>query len=246
MPHAELLESPIEEIAAPTGLLDRLDARLQEHLTTLEQSELYKMIASGDTPRELVVALLRNVLLEVFSYGRHIVEATFIAIGRMPLESAGLMRSATTHILDEVSHPNLALRDFVNLGGNEAAARERRMSPPAFAMAATCRMLAERENPFSYLGFMYLFESLTPILAQQAQGFLSARQTPQNARKFIDLHAVEDIKHVEWMRDLINRVVSKYPPAEEAIEYGFECFRAVYPLPLWAHAIQAARAETKR
>lgn len=229
--------------ASTAGLLDRLDSKLQIQLKQLEATELYQLVASPDTPRELVVAIFRNVLLEVFSYGRHIVEATFIAIGRMPLESAGLMRSATEHILDEVSHPNLALRDFINLGGSEAQARKRRMSPPAFAMAATCRALAEREDPFSYLGFMYPFESLTPVLAQQAQRLLSSRQTPQNARKFIDLHAVEDIKHVEWMRDLINRVVERHPSAESAIEYGFDCFSAVYPRPLWEYAILNARAE---
>lgn len=227
------------------ALLDRLDAKLAAVMESVRKSESFSVLSSPQTPQQLVVSILGNVLLDVYSYGKSIVEATFVAIGRMPLEGAGLMRSATTHILDEVSHPNLALRDFAKLGGDEAWARKRRMSPPAFAMAATCRVLSEREDPFSYLGFMYLFESLTPVVAQEAQKFMAARQMSGTGIKFIDLHAVEDIKHIEWMRDLINRVVERYPTSEEAIEYGFDCFRAVYPLPVWERAWQDAQSGTK-
>jgi len=234
------------EQAPAAQLLDYMDSALRAHLLSAEKTELYQRLSDPHTTREAAITIMKYVMLEVYSYGKHIVEATFTAIGRMPLDSVGLMRAATHHILEEVTHPHLALRDFVKLGGDESWARQRRMSPESLAMAATCRMLAEHEDPFCYVGFMYLFESLTPALSERAQKFLAAKQMPANAQVFIDLHAVEDIKHIEWMRDLINRCVEQHPEAEASIKYGFDCFRAVYPFAVWEAAMRNAKAEQPR
>lgn len=104
-------------------------------------------------------------------------------------------------------------------------------------------MLAERESPFCYLGYMYLFETLTPPLAERAQKLLAAKGFPRQARYFIDFHATEDIDHARSMRNLVEQVVRDYPEAAAAIEYGFECFAGVYPLPIWAAALEHARTE---
>ena len=42
-------------------------------------------------------------------------------------------------------------------------------------------------------------------------------------------HAVRLAK----LRTLIERVIGEFPESAEAIEYGFDCFAAVYPLPIW-------------
>jgi hypothetical protein len=107
-------------------------------------------------------------------------------------------------------------------------------------------MLAERESPFAYLGYMYLLEGLTPLLTERAQGFLSARAIAAGARHFLDFHAREDIGHARRLHKLIVRVVRDYPEAAAAIEYGFDCFRCVYPLPVWAAALDHAREECAR
>jgi hypothetical protein len=110
-------------------------------------------------------------------------------------------------------------------------------------MAATCRMLGERENPFSYLGYMFLFEGLTPVLTARAQKFLERAGFPARAQRFIDAHAEEDVGHATLLRDLVIRVVQEYPEAADAIGYGFDCFAVVYPLPVWKAALEHARAE---
>ncbi len=153
------------------------------------------------------------------------------------------MRMAAAHILDEVDHCELALTDYVQLGGDERLARKRRMTPASFAMVGACMMLGEREDPFSYLGFMYLFESLTPTLNQRAQQFLAGKEFPAAARRFIDLHATEDVKHAAFLRGLIAKVARDYPAAPEAIQFGAECFACVYPLPIWEAAFARAVAE---
>jgi hypothetical protein len=204
---------------------------------------VYRIVASRESDVRLVVAIIKNILLEVFSYGPHVTEATFTAIGRLPKDRPDLMKPMILHDLEEVDHGEMALKDYLRLGGDEAFARTRRITPASLVMAATCRMVAEREDPFAYLGYMYLFEGLTPILAERAQRFLAEKGFPAEAQRFIDVHAEEDIGHARGLRNLIIRVVREYPEAAAAIEYGFDCFACVYPLPIWAAALAHAREE---
>lgn len=225
------------------AFIAKLHQKLQRHLCEIEQSEVYGLVAGPDTPPRLVAGIIKYILLEVFSYGPHVTEATFTTIGRLPKNRPDLMKPMIMHDLSEVDHGEMALRDFIKLGGDEAWARARRITPSSFALGATCRMLAEWEDPFSYLGYMYLFEALTPILTERAQRFLAAKGFPIQAQNFIDVHAEEDIAHTDVLTTLIRKVVQDYPESASAIEYGFDCFAAVYPLPIWKAAMEHARAE---
>jgi hypothetical protein len=227
----------------PKSFTDGLEQKMRALLTEIEQSEVYRLIAAPDTHPTLVAAIVKYILLEVFSYGPHVTEATFTAIGRLPKNRPDLMKPMILHDLSEVDHGEMALRDFIKLGGDEAWARSRRITPASFAMAATCRLLAEREDPFSYLGYMWLFECLTPILTERAQGFLAAKGFPMEAQNFIDTYAEEDIAHADVLTKLIQKVLREYPASASAIEYGFDCFAAVYPLPIWRAALARAQAE---
>lgn len=230
-------------MSTPESFTQHLASKLQALLAQVEQSEVYQLVSAPQTPPPLVALIVKYILLEVFSYGPHVTEATFTAIGRLPKTRPDLMKPMILHDLSEVDHGEMALKDFIKLGGSEEWARARRITPEAFAMGATCRMLGERESPFAYLGYMYLFEALTPILTERAQGFLAAKGFPVDAQHFIDVHAEEDIAHAEVMDTLIEKVLKDYPEEAAAIEYGFDCFAAVYPLPIWRAAVAHAKAD---
>jgi Iron-containing redox enzyme len=225
---------------------DHLDEKIRAVLASVEQSEAYRLLADPASDPGDVARIIKYILLEVFSYGPHIIEATFTAIGRLPKDRPDLMRPMLLHTLEEVDHSEMALGDHVKLGGDEGWARARRRTPASLAVGAVCRMLAERESPFAYLGYMYLLEALTPQLAERAQGFLRAQGIAEGAREFIDVHAAEDIGHALRLRNLIVRVVGDYPETEAAIEYGFDCFACVYPLPVWAAVLTHTREERER
>ena len=220
-----------------------LDNKVDDLLKSVEGSEVYRLVASKDTDPRLVALIVKYILLEVFSYGPHVTEATFTAIGRFPKDRPDLMRPLILHDLSEVDHGEMALKDFIKLGGSEAWARKRRISPCSFAMGATCRMLGEIQSPFAFLGYMYPFETLTPILTERAQSFLRMHGFPIEAQVFIDTHAEEDIGHANLLNLLVKRVVNDFPDAAAEIDYGFDCFVNVYPLPIWAQALANARAE---
>ncbi len=222
---------------------DRLAAKLQAHYKRIEQTETVRLIEADGTAPGLVAKIVKYILLEVFSYGPHVTEATFTAIGRLPKSRPDLMKPMIIHDLSEVDHGEMALEDFKKLGGDETWARNRQITPASFVMSATCRMIGERESPFAYLGYMYLFECLTPVLTERAQVALAKKGFPVDAQRFIDVHAKEDIAHADELAKLIQKVVTDYPEEESAIEFGFDCFAAVYPLPIWDAALAHAKAE---
>lgn len=225
------------------AFVQTLDRRVAEMMSSVENSELYQLIANPSTDPKFVAAMVKYVLLEVFSYGPHVTEATFTAIGRFPKDRPDLMKPLILHDLSEVDHGELALKDYLKLGGSEEEARSRRMTPSSFNMAATCRRIGEAESPFAFLGYMYPFETLTPLLTERAKAFLQMHGFPMEARVFIDTHAEEDIGHANLLALMVKRVVEDYPEAKGDILFGFDCFERVYPLPIWEDALIHAKAE---
>jgi hypothetical protein len=212
-------------------------------LSKIEASAIYKSVFEPSANPRYVATVIKYILLEVFSYGPHVTEATFMAIGRVPKNRPDLIQVMINHDVEEVDHGEMALKDFIKLGGDEKWARSRRITPASWAMSAVCRMLAQFESPFAYLGYMYPFESLTPVLTERIQKQLALKGFPTEAQKFIDFHATEDVAHTKVLRTIVQRVVKDYPEAASAIDYGFDCFAAVYPLPIWDAAVANALSE---
>jgi hypothetical protein len=234
---------PVQGPRSAEAFADHLEEKLAALLRRVENSEHYQYLTRPETEPRLVAAFTKWYLLEVFSYGPHVTEATFTAIGRLPKTRPDLMKPMILHDLEEVDHGEMALRDYLQLGGDERFARSRRITPASFALGATCRMLAERESPFTYLGYMFLFEGLTVPLTERALKVLAAKGFPAKASTFIEFHATEDVSHAKGLRNLIIRVVRDYPEEAGAIEYGFDGFATVYPLPIWDAAMAHARQE---
>jgi hypothetical protein len=220
-----------------------LEQRTAALLRRLERHEAYRLIVSPQTDLALVLAVVRNLLLRTYHYGDSVTQAAFTALGRFPKARPSLLRPLLDQVADEVGHPEMALRDYVKMGGDGAAARAARASPAAFAVAATCRLLAEQESPFADLGFVSLLEFTTPVLSERVGAVLRDRRAG-NSSQFIPLHATEDHEHARVIRDSVAALVGAFPEAAAAIEYGFDCFAHVYPVPVWTEALAQARLET--
>src|SRR5215467_2033221 len=115
----EVVQSP----DYPQAVVRRLERKVQVMVASAEQSELWQTLAHPDTPPQQVAAIVKYIMLEVFSYGPLVVEATLQAIGRMPNTRLDLMRPMVSHLISEVGHGEMALDDFIQLGGDETWAR---------------------------------------------------------------------------------------------------------------------------
>jgi hypothetical protein len=228
---------------SPKEFGDYFDQRVHALLAVIESSEPYQSVFAPDANPRYIAAVIKQVLLEVFSYGPHVTEATFTAIGRFPKREVKLMEKLALHDVEEADHGEMALVDAIKLGLNEKWARERLITPESFAMGAAVRLIATQLNPFAYLGYMYPFEALTPVLTQRLQKVLAAKQFPGHATHFVDYHAVADIGHAATLRSLIEEIVGKYPEAKVEMDYAFDVFSSVYPLPIWKTCVVRAREE---
>lgn len=228
------------------AFVQSLDDRMSDVLQQVTASELWTTVTSPATDPALLRILMREVYFEIYSYQPQVIEATIATIGRMPKGDPKMIQQMLIHQSEEADHGEMALRDYVALGGNEAWARASRPSPAAFAVASVWWGLWRMADPFAYLGALYPFEGLTPIVCGRVREALLARGFPASALEFIDFHATEDIKHTNLVRKLLKYVVKTYPGAETTIRQGLENFLAVYPMPVWQTAFDRARVEHAR
>ncbi len=221
-----------------------LESEVAGLMQEIARTDMWRVLTDPATDPALVRGIMREVYLEIYSYNASIVEATIALIGQMPRSlPVRRLKAMLHHQADEFDHGEMGLRDYVALGGDEARARSQRISPASFAAAGIWWMMVQQRDPFAYLGAEYLFEALTPLVAEAVQPFLARQGFQDEAMGFIKFHAAEDPAHTNLMRQLIKDVVDQYPGAGESVLYGMRCFRAVYPLPVWQGAFDRAVAE---
>jgi pyrroloquinoline quinone (PQQ) biosynthesis protein C len=231
-----------------TALLsDVLDARIGSLLQQIESSELWKALTRPKAKPEFVRVFLREVYLEIVSYQPHVIEAAIASIGQMPRSMpVRMIKAMLRHQAEEFDHGEMAARDYVALGGSEEYARhQHKISNASFAVSAVWWMITKLRDPFAYLGALYPFEGLTPIVSQRVMAVLAQKAFPANAQEYLTFHATEDIKHANLIKALINETAERYPEARESIIDGMERFLSVYPLPVWDAAYQRAKAAQK-
>lgn len=231
--------------AASEQLMADLDARMKDVLNRVEAREFWKVVTSPETDLRLVRLVMREVYLEIYSYQRHAIEGALTAIARFPRSvPVRMIKAMLRHQAEEFDHGEMALRDYVRLGGDEHYAREHhRISTASFAAASIWRMIGDYADPFCYLGALYPFEGLTPIVSERIKASLVPRNFPVSALEFVEFHSTEDPKHTELVRHLIQEVATRYPESEAAIREGIDRFLAVYPEPVWETAYRRAFAE---
>lgn len=224
------------------GVAAELESRLAGLIRRVEASEIYRVLTNPETDPALVTGILKHVYLSIAFYQPHVTEATFTAVGRMPKSSEQLIKDMILQQVEEVEHADMALRDYARLGGDPRDVQTP-MPPACMAVAAMCRMLGEHADPACYLGFMYIFEALTPVMAARVQAVMDRKGYRPEAREFIDLHATEDIRHTDMIVKAIEDLIAIRPGAGDHVLHGFECFAQVYPVPVWNEALTRARVE---
>ena len=228
---------------------EKLVARLEEKLDKLIQeivsTEFFRDVVDPDGPSDFVHRFFRNMFLEIYQYQADCSEATFTAIGRMPkIEGeTDLIQMMCALQVEEFDHGEMALRDYQILGGDLNAAKSTLRSPESLVATAVMRQLGEREHPFTYLGYMFLFERLTPIIIEKTGPALRAKGLREEAMGFLELHAEEDIRHSDMISNLIVDCAERFPDEAHFIEYGFDCFSKVYPQPIWNSVYLRAKEE---
>ena len=219
-----------------------LDVRIQRVLARVKEQAIWKLITDPKADPGLVRRIAREVYLEIAWYQPDTIEATICTIAQLPRAiPAKLIRAMLQHQSEEWDHGEMALRDYVALGGSEEFARTSRPSPSAYAVASYWRNLAHKRDPVAYLGALYLFEGLTPLVTGLAKPFLRAKGLAAGM-EFVEFHSTEDIQHQRMVRGIIRRVLAMFPERRDSLIHGLDCFEHIYPIPCWGAAYERALA----
>ncbi len=218
-----------------------LDKRIQDVVNEIDSSPLWQVVESPDTNPLLLREFIKEVYLEIVMYQPDVIESTIATIAQMPRTlDVTKFDEMLHHQVEEFDHGEMALKDYISLGGDESYARNRRMSPSAFSIAAMWRMLCHMRDPFAYLGAIYPFEGLTPIISERVRAVLRSKGFQDDSLGFVDYHATADLEHTETIRELIAWTAEQYPESRESICYGINYFLAIYPMPAWGAAYTRA------
>lgn len=238
--HEDIHETPVNQ--GGDELIAWLDARILALLARIEATDFWRAVTAPDADPRFLRDVMREVYLEIFSYQQHAIEGAIVAISQMPRSMpVRMIKAMLRHQAEEFDHGEMALRDHVALGGDEQHARHgHRISPAAYSVAAIWRMIADQREPFAYLGALYPFEGLTPIVSERIKAALLRRGFPADALEFVEFHSTEDPKHTDLVKHLIKETVTRYPGAERSIKEGLDRFLAIYPLPVWQTAYERA------
>jgi hypothetical protein len=219
------------------SIVEYLDRRVEEVLINVTSSEMWNVLSDTSTEDDFVIDVLKEIYLEIVMYQAEQVEGALRAIAQFPRNMpVPLWDEMLHHQVEEFDHGEMAMRDYIGLGGDETFARQRYQSPSAFAVAAIWNHFAFKRDPWLYLGAIYLFEALTPKVSQAAISALRNRKIHAKGFEFISHHATADIEHADQMKSLIQDIIKLSPEKKASIIYGFEYFAHVYPMPCWDSA----------
>ncbi len=218
---------------------EELDRRVSDIFSQVQAWRGWRLISDPASPRDRIMALVREIFRSVVWYQSHTTEAGFHMFGRLPKHEVRLIQALCSHKAEEAEHGVWAREDHAKIGG---LAREAALpaSPATFAVAAVWWRMAEVEEPLGYLGAEYLFEQLTALVTQAALPVIEGRDLPRDGLRFVIEHATEDAKHAAFLKHLILDVVTRYPESRAAMLRCFDYFHAVYPLPVWDEAYERA------
>lgn len=227
---------------SPVQVVEHLDCAIADLMADIEQSGMWLNLIDPATSDAFVRDALKEIHLEIVMYQPEAIEGAVRSIAQFPRTMpVAWWDEMLHHQVEEFDHGEMALRDYKAFGGDEGFARRRFQSPSAFAVAAVWNHFANKRDPWMYLGAVYLFDALTPIITQRAGAALASRKLSANGLEFITHHATADIEHAEQIKNLIIEVLGRYPEKKASLIYGFEYFRHVYPLPCWNAAMKRAR-----
>lgn len=223
------------------AIVNWLQSQTDQLLREIESQEFWSVLMSPGTSPQYLHFIMSEVYADITDYQPHVIEAAIAAIAQMPRSmNPRLIKSMLVHQAEEFDHGEMALRDLLGLGGSEDEIRSKRMSPEAFAVAGIWQMIVHTRDPFAYLGALFLFEGLTPKVTGLVIGRLQEKGFTPSSLEYVQFHSTEDVKHANLVHYLISEIANAYPESLGSMKYGFNAFRAVYPIPLWKGTFRRA------
>ncbi|HSW15041.1 MAG TPA: iron-containing redox enzyme family protein [Solimonas sp.] len=184
---------------------------------------LFADALGGRVTRPLYVAFLT----EAYHHVKHTVPLMMACGARLDDDQEWLRGKLAHYIEEEFGHQEWVLNDIKAAGGDPERVRYGRPAAATELMVAYAYDTVMRGNPIGFFGMVHVLEGTSTALATQAaQQIAQALQLPKAAFSYLSSHGALDISHVDFFRDLVNRLES--PRDQAAVIHASRMFYRLY------------------
>lgn len=149
----------------------------------------------------------RSILREIYHHTRENPQLQALATVYFRGRQRDFVRGFYAHAASEIGHDQLALNDFITLGGDAANVPYQNPLPATTALLAYGFYQIYNLNPLGYLGYLFFLEFTPTQSGQSMMAALSAAGVPQTAMSFLRDHAEIDVGHNKLMKKYVDGLV---------------------------------------
>ena len=197
-----------------------------EKETAQVRAELYSSPQIADAVKgEISKESYFVYLTQAYHHVKHTVYFLLAMGARLPEEKRWLHDYIIEYLNEEKGHEEWILNDLVAIGGNREEIRKSAPHLETQAMNAYNYNYIERQNPVGFLGMVFMLESTSVQTAHAAaESIKKSLNLKDNAFSYLYSHGSLDIKHMEFFKELINKIDD---PADQAaiLEVAKNTFR---------------------
>ena len=166
-------------------------------------------------------------LTQAYHHVKHTTPLLMACGSRLPMTQEWLRDAMAHYIREELGHQEWILSDISACGGDAEAVRD---STPALATEVMCAYayhLIERINPVGLLGMVLVLEGTSIGLASEvAEHMQASLGLPDAAFGYLRSHGALDVSHVQFYRDLVNRL--QQPGDRDCVRHAAGRFYTLY------------------
>ncbi|BBP00427.1 TenA family transcriptional regulator [Sulfuriferula nivalis] len=179
-----------------------------QQLTHAEQLELQSIpVIQNAMTGQVTLNQYVAFLTQAYHHVKHTVPLLMACGSRLSDEKEWLREAIAHYIEEEIGHQEWILNDITACGADADAVRYGQPGFAAELMVAYAYDTIARVNPVGFLGMVYVLESTSVQLATHAASSLhGSLNLPKNAFSYLDSHGTLDLAHVDFFRDLVNRL----------------------------------------
>lgn len=215
-------------------MFDRLKDSFSEASNEFRKMPAIEKIAQGD----ITVAQYRSILRQVFHHTRENPQLQALATVYFRGRQRDMVRSFFAHAASEIGHDQLALNDFIALGGNATNVEYENPHPATSALLAYGFYQIYNLNPLGYLGYLFFLEFNGTSNGNEFMSVLRAIGVHENAMTFYRDHVEIDVNHNKLMEKYVSHMV-KTDEDVATIAYSMKTTAYLYGQMMTA-AIEAA------
>ena len=159
----------------------------------------------------------RSFLKQTYYYVRENPQLQALATVYFRGRERDLVKAFYDHAGSEVGHEQLALNDFVTLGGSAEDVPYKNPLPATTALTSFAFHQIYNRNPIGYLGYLYFLEFLPTMSGPVIAEALVKGGVPTNAMSFLQDHIEIDQAH--------NRLMKRYAEILVTTQETMDCVK---------------------